>query len=341
MSAGSGQLRVGVTYNLKSGGAACPPDKEAEYDDLSTVSAIKGALEAGGCSVELIEASDGLPVRLADCRPDIVFNIAEGVTGRGREAHIPAILNFLNIPFTGSDETAMCIAMDKALTKRLVSAYNIRTPNYTIIANGGLSSSGTLSWPVIIKPNLEGSGKGISDVSVVSDEAGLRRVSAEKIAAYNQEMIAEEYISGREFTVGILGNEREARVFPPMEIIFNYREKSIYSYEVKRNFKQYVRYECPPDICDSIREEIEDTAKRVFGILKCRDYARVDFRLSPEGLLYFIEINPIPGLAPGYSDFPMLAEFCGVSYNDLIQDMLNCALSRYGLQGLQSKGVMP
>ena len=344
------RLKVGITYNQKH---SASPDyewsDEAEFDDEDTIRAIQSALEAAGLAVELYEATEDLPIRLIQNRPDIVFNIAEGTRGRGREAQVPAILNYLNIPFTGSDETTLCIAMDKALTKRIASSYGIRTPAYEVVKSGtflqatppnpAFEWSG--SFPLIVKPNSEGSSKGISDISIVNDAAALRHVLTEKINAYKQDMLLEEYISGREFTVGILGNGEALRVFPPMEIIFIDKARSIYSYEVKRNFRRYVRYECPPDIDAALREEIEETAETVYRALECRDFARMDFRLSPdnsrvvgspEGRLYFIEINPLSGLAPGYSDFPMIAEFCGMDYKTLIWNILDSALARYGLR---------
>jgi D-alanine-D-alanine ligase len=153
------------------------------------------------------------------------------------------------------------------------------------------------------------------------------------MSAYRQDMLIEEYISGREFTAAILGNGEALRVFSPMEIIFKDKAHSIYSYEVKRNFRTFVRYECPPSSIDAgLRKEIEDAAETVYRALECRDLARVDFRLSPDGRLYFIEINPLPGLAPGYSDFPMIAGFCGMDYGALIRSILDNALTRYGLR---------
>ena len=189
----------------------------------------------------------------------------------------------------------------------------------------------SLSFPIIVKPNNEGSSKGISDHSIVNDAAALRRLLPEKINAYKQDMLLEKYICGREFTVGILGNSGNLHVFPPMEIVFIDKDKSIYSYEVKKNFKRYVRYECPPDIDNALKRKIEETAEIVYHSLECRDFARMDFRLSPEGRLYFIEVNPLPGLAPGYSDFPIIAGYCGMDYQALIQNIINNALSRYGL----------
>ena len=326
------QIRVGITYNLKKNIITEPPDAEAEYDDFDTILAIKKTLETGYCEVELFEATEALPVKLIEHKPDIVFNIAEGISGRGREAQVPAILNYLHIPFTGSDETTMCIAMDKALTKRLLASFHILTPKYKVINRDTRFSAGNLSLPVIVKPNAEGSSKGLSYLSVTSDAAELRMVIEKNIEMYKQDMLVEEYIPGREFTVGILGNADKTHVFPPMEIIFRDIENSVYSYDVKKNFKQCVKYECPPNISPGIRADIENTAGKIYRILKCRDCARIDFRLSPEGRLYFIEINPLPGLAPGYSDFPILAGFCGVDYVSLICGILDCALARYSLK---------
>jgi len=325
------RLKVGITFNLKKNIASDVPDAEAEFDDEDTIRSIQGALEKVGHAVELFEATADLPVRLLQDKPDIVFNIAEGSLGRGREAQVPALLNFLHIPFTGSDETTMCIAMDKALAKRLVASYGIVSPGYQLVKSGAPLPDAKLHYPIIVKPNAEGSSKGVSAPLLVEDAAALRTTLTEKINAYRQDMLLEEFIPGREFTVGILGNGDNLRVFSPMEIIFIDKANSIYSYDVKRNFKRYVRYECPPDISNALIREIEQTAETVYRALECRDFARLDFRLSTEGQLYFIEINPLPGLAPGYSDFPMIAEFCGMDYMVLIRNILDNALIRYGL----------
>jgi len=334
----SGRLKIGITYNLKKNISSEIPDAEAELDDIDTIRAIEKALGTADFDVTLYEATEDLWLLLKQNRPDMVFNIAEGMTGRGREAHVPAILNFLGIPFTGSDETTLCIAMDKALTKRIVASHGVKTPKYQVVKNSDSASAAGfipdpgLSWPVIIKPNSEGSSKGISDLSIVKDSAALRRVLAEKLGAYREDMLLEEYINGREFTVGILGNAPNLRVFSPMEILFNENSNGIYSREVKKDFRKYVSYKCPPDISAGLRKEMESTAETIFNSLECRDFARIDFRLSPEKQLYFIEINPLPGLAPGYSDFPMLAEFNGMDYTALIRNIADSALARHGLR---------
>ncbi len=388
-------LRVGLTYNLKkdvtshiAGKEA--PDLEAEYDSIETVLAIKNALEGDNCQVELLEASEELPLKLMKHDIDIVFNIAEGTQGRGRESEIPAIMNFYKIPYTGSDETTLCLALDKALTKRVLATYHIRTPKYQVISKDQTKINGNFTYPAIVKPNAEGSSKGISDVAIVSNPSQLKSLVSKNINLYHQDMLVEEYIGGREFTVGVLGNGSEIQVFPPMEIVYldSQNPFNIYSYNVKQNYKKLIRYECPAVISKEIESEMIHTAKRIYEILQCKDFARIDFRLSqggnpqdrnpqgknsqdenqqdgnpqgknsqdgnqqnsqdgnqqdgnPQGKnsqdgnpqdekIYFIEINPLPGLAPGYSDFPMIAEFNGMDYVTLVRSILNSALKRYG-----------
>lgn len=326
-------LRVGLTYNLKKGAVSEAADSEAEFDNFETVAAIQKALEDSGCRVELLEADAGLPARLAATPLDIVFNIAEGIGGRGREAQVPALLNLLRVPFTGSDETTLCIALDKALTKRLLATYRIRTPRYRVISKEKPDFGGRFSFPAIVKPNAEGSSKGISDVAVVGDRAGLKELVMRNIRLYRQDMLVEEYISGREFTVAVVGNGEDVRVYPPMEIVDpNPRNGyNVYSYQVKKDSLALLRYECPAHIGETTRAEIAATTRKIYEALGCRDFSRIDYRLTPDGRLYFLEINPLPGLAPGYSDFPMIAEKCGTDYTSLVRSVLASALRRYGL----------
>ncbi len=332
--------RVGLTYNLKKNVISAAPDSEAEYDNIDTVLAIKDALESAGYKPQLMEANEGLPSLLAQHTVDIVFNIAEGIQGRGREAEVPAILNFYRIPFTGSDETTLCIALDKALTKRLLASYRIRTPKYFVVSKDHRRLSGNIKFPAIVKPNAEGSSKGISDVAIVSERNELRSLLDHNFKLYGQDLLVEEYIHGREFTVGILGNGSDIRVFPPMEIIYLNKENkfNIYSFNVKKDYKRLIKYECPAKIDKRIEKEMTDMARKIYDILQCRDFSRIDFRLSEDGKPYFIEINPLPGLAPGYSDYPMIAEFSGMDYKTLVRAVLESALKRYGLKNILNRG---
>ncbi len=328
---------VGIVYNLKGNtrGATAAVDEEAEYDSIGTVEAISSALERGGYRTVLLEAGRDLPDALAAGGIDIAFNIAEGHGGRGREAQIPAILNLYDVPFTGSDETTLCIALDKALTKRLVSQEGVLCPASAVIGGEDLSAAAGLRYPVIVKPNAEGSSKGISEVSIVESPAELAELVQRNIALYRQNMLAEEYIEGREFTVGLLGNGRSLHVFPPMEILYKQPTQGayhVYSYGVKQDYGRYVEYRCPPELAPDQLARMESAARTVFEALSCRDFARADFRMDRDGNIYFIEINPLPGLAPGYSDFPILAEFSGVGYDSLVQGVLEAALSRLGME---------
>ena len=333
MESEASSYRVGLAFNLKKGIQSGVEDMEAEYDSIDTVMATKNALESIGCQVELLEAAHSFLDKLREAHVDIVFNIAEGLSGRGREAHIPAILNFLGIPFTGSDETTLCIALDKALTKRLLTSFRILTPKHQLMSHEGERIRHDLKFPLIVKPNAEGSSKGISNMAVVDDMEQLKHLLERNFQMYGQPMLIEEFIPGREFTVGVIGNGSEARVFTPMEIVYKEDQdgRNIYSFEVKKDYKRYVEYVCPPNLSPELQEKLMDIASKVYRVLQCRDFARMDFRMSNDNKFYFIEINPLPGLAPGYSDYPMIAEFCGVDYNTVIKMILNSALKRYGM----------
>lgn len=333
-------LTVGIIYNVKKADSSSPaPDAQAEFDCPETVQAIRAAIASGGYRTELLEADGTLPSALLEKHIDIAFNIAEGLRGRGREAEVPAVLNLLGIPFTGSDETALGVALDKALCKKLLAWEGIPTPGFAVVSDeAGLDSVGALRFPVIVKPNAEGSSKGIRDVCVAADAAELRALLADGLRTYGEEMLAEEYVHGREFTVGILGNGKTARVFPPMEIAFRRNTQdgyAVYSFGVKQDYKKYVDYKCPAPLTAEQDGQMRDYALRAFRALGCHDFTRVDFRMDAEGRLYFIEINPLPGLAPGYSDYPMLAEFSGVSYDELVLSVLRAALRRLGLEAAE------
>ncbi len=331
-----GQVKVGVTYNLKhadrpSGKA---PDDQAEFDSMDTVLAIEAALKRRGLHTVLLEADDALPQKLSYERPDIVFNIAEGSIGRAREAQVPALLNLLQIPYTGSDETALCLALDKALAKRLLATYRVPTPRWRVFSPGEPIRTSGLRYPVIVKPNAEGSSKGIPDLCVAEDAAQLKTLVQKNFDLYGGDVLAEQFVHGREFTVGLLGNGSSAAVFPPMEIIYHdspIKGFNVYNYTVKQAYTKYVSYRCPAEITLGLEKELVSLSKKIFLALNCRDFARVDFRTDEAGKVYFIEINPLPGLAPHYSDYPMLAEFCGVQHEDLVYSVLRAGAARAGL----------
>ena len=331
-----GPMQVGVVFNLKHAeqSRSAAPDDQAEYDNMETVLAIERALRRQGCQTVLLEADEELPEKLRRHRPDFVFNIAEGRGGRAREAQVPALLTLFDIPYTGSDETTLCIALDKALTKRLLATYRILTPRYRVFEPGARIRTAGLRFPVIVKPNAEGSSKGIADVCIAESAGELKRLVEQNRSLYGGSVLAEEYIHGREFTVGLLGNGETVSVFPPMEILYHDSPipgYHVYNYTVKQEYTKYVSYRCPAELSPDLGREITRLSKKVFLALGCRDFARVDFRLDEAGHLYFIEINPLPGLAPHYSDYPMLAEFCGMEYDDLVGNVLRAGAARSGV----------
>lgn len=327
---------VGILYNCKRDTDGKTPDAEAEYDSIDTVYSIRDALASAGIRAVLLECDESLPQKLTKTHIDIAFNIAEGRNGRGREAQAPALLNLFGIPYTGSDETTLCIALDKALCKRLLSTYRIRTPHYRIVSTEKDIGLGRLSVPVIVKPNAEGSSKGIHDTACIAYTGEeLKTLVRRELQLYGGPILVEEFIPGREFTVGLLGNGDDLRVFPPMEVVFPDHpdgEYQIYSYSVKQNCLSMVKFECPAKLDPETEREMVNTARRVYEALGCRDFARVDFRLTKDGKIYFIEINPLPGLAPGYSDYPIIAELSGVPYRELVLSVLRAGMSRYGLK---------
>lgn len=324
------RLRVGFTFNVKRVDTKGGNDQEAEYDAPETIDAIRGALESHGHDVVMLEANAELPPTLAEAGVDLVFNIAEGMAGRNREAAVPALCELMGLPYTGSDAATLSIALDKALSKKVLRQHGIKTAEFQVMETGRERLSPRLRFPLIVKPNQEGSSKGVSaSASVVDDEAKLRAVVREIIDRYRQPALIEEYISGREFTVGLLG-ERRPRVLPPMEIIFKdaSNKRPVYDFQIKQDWERYVAYECPAKLSSGELKAIEKTARETFMALDCRDVARVDLRMTPKGEVFVIEINPLPGLTPGYSDLCLIAAAAGIDYRELIGEILAGGLKR-------------
>jgi D-alanine-D-alanine ligase len=322
-------LRIGFTFNVKRVDSK-GNDVEAEYDAPETIDSIREALESYGHQVLLFEATAELPRQLMETPVDLVFNIAEGVEGRNREAAVPALCELLGIPYTGSDAATLSIALDKALSKRVLLQHGILTAEFQVMETGRERLSPKLKFPLIIKPNQEGSSKGVSaHASVVDDEAALRAVVRELIDRYEQPALIEAYISGREFTVGLLG-DRRPRALPPMEILFKDKSnpRPVYDYQIKQEWEKHVAYQCPAELTPAELKAMERTARETFEALDCRDVARVDLRMTPKGEMYVIEVNPLPGLTPGYSDLCLITTAAGIDYRTLIGEILAGGLKR-------------
>jgi D-alanine-D-alanine ligase len=325
----SPQVRVGFTYNVKRVDSKAGDDAEAEYDPPETISAIADAIAHYGHAVVHLEATPDLPRLIAESDVDLVFNIAEGLIGRNREAQVPALCELLGIPYTGSDSATLAIALDKALTKKVLKQHGILTPEFQLFDTGRERLIPTLKFPVIVKPNAEGSSKGIAGSSVFDDETGMRQWVKTLIDRYRQPALVEEYIPGREFTIGLLG-DRRPYVMPPMEICFLDRadERPVYSFQVKQEWEKHVEYKCPAPLAPAELKAMERTARETFAALDCRDVARIDVRMSNQGQIYVLEVNPLPGLTPDYSDLVLIAKAAGMDYRALIGEILAGGLKR-------------
>jgi D-alanine-D-alanine ligase len=326
------RLKVGFAYNVKrvTPDPSGEQDDEAEYDSPKTLQAIREAIASYGHEVVDLEATSDLPLVLASTPVDVVFNIAEGFKGRNRESQVPALLELLDIPYTGSDPAALSVSLDKALAKRMVRTHGILTPQYLVMHTAKERLPKELGFPLMVKPVAEGTSKGVTKKSIVRDEVELREVAREIIAKYRQPALVEEYISGREFTVGLLG-ERRPRVLPPMEVVFldTSDPTPIYSFEMKQEWNDKIRYEVPAKLSERELDRLEKAAREVFTALGCRDVARSDFRMAPDGRIYFIESNPLPGLSPGWSDLVLIAQAAGIDYRALIGEILSFAIRRH------------
>ncbi len=324
-------LRVGLTYNLKriKPDADGVTDDEAEYDGPATINALKDAIASYGYEVVDLEATPELPRLLQDSGVDVVFNVAEGLRGRGRESLVPALLELYDIPYSGSDPTTLSVALDKALAKRLVRQHGIPTADFIVMQTGKERLPKDFGFPAIVKPLAEGSSKGVLGSSVVEDEAALRERVKEVIGKYRQGALCEAYLPGREFTVGLLGESRP-RVFHPLEIVFNEGagRLPVYQFAHKLDWGEHVKFDPRPVIEPPLLREIERVARGAFEALGCRDVARIDVRLDTKGQPHFIECNPLPGLTPGFSDMCTITETAGMDYRTLVGEILAPALRR-------------
>jgi D-alanine-D-alanine ligase len=327
-----GPLRVGFTYNVKRVKPALDGsfDEEAEYDPPATVQAVREAIAAAGHEVIDLEATADLPSLIEATKPDLVFNMAEGIKGRNRESQVPALLELLDIPYSGSDPAALNIALDKALAKKIVRQHGILTPNFFTMQTGKERLPRDLRFPLIVKPIAEGSSKGVHATSVVENEAELREAAQKMIAKYDQPALVEDYIGGREFTVGMLG-ERRPKVLPPMEVVFldAAETRPVYSFEYKQDWSSKICYDVPAKLEPAQLRALERAARECFIALGCRDVARVDFRMAERGKIFFLECNPLPGLTPGWSDLVLISKAAGIEYDALIAEILSGAIRRY------------
>jgi D-alanine-D-alanine ligase len=341
-------MRVALTFNMKRGETDEPQeppgknysDAQAEWDTPETINAVQNALSE--ChEVILIDAGGDAYGELQKVRPDIVFNIAEGSYGPCREGYIPSILEHLKIPYTASDPLTLNICLDKARTKEILSYHGLPTSRFRVVDDGNFSFN-SLHYPLMVKPLYEGSSIGIRNNSLVKTHQEMRDQVLWLLNNYNEPALVEEFLPGREFTVAIIGNGSEARALPIVEILFDSLPAGvnpIYSYEAKwiwdQNSNPLRIFQCPAKLSAELQGEIESTCLRAYNILRCRDWCRIDVRLDESGKAHIIELNPLPGILPRPEDnscFPKAARAAGMSYNQLINEVLDAACKRNGLK---------
>lgn len=330
-------MKIAFTYNVKhhtpSGNLS--EQSDLEFDSPYVINSIKSALQELGHEIIEIEADENAFERLKSARGniDLVFNIAEGLWGDARESQIPLFCEILRLPYTHSSPTTHAVALDKEYSKLLLKGAGITVPESYTIKN--------LEFPCIIKPNKEGSSKGVMDKNVVDNKEEFERVLAEITKLYDGEVLIEEYIDGREFTVAVLGDDK-LQVLPIIEQKFDFLPAGMHkiaSFELKWEYEDALAnladaYDCPAKLTDQETKLVEKTSEKIFRTLNCKDAVRIDYRMAKNGKLYFIEINTLPGINPdpdSISYFPLAARTAGLSFTQLIGKILDSAAKRYNL----------
>jgi D-alanine-D-alanine ligase len=325
-------MRIGLVYDLRDDYRQLGFSEEeiAEFDSLATVEALDGALQALGFEAVRVGRGQKLAQALAGgARFDLVFSIAEGVKGRSREAQVPALCELYDQAYLFSDPLTMAVSLDKGVAKRIVAAAGVPTPDFLVARGEQGELDGWASFPAFVKPLAEGTGKGCESASKVTSRLELKAAVARVRNRYRQPALIEQFLPGREFTVGIVGNGAEARVIGVCEIVLRPEaEEGVYSLQNKEFCEALVIYARADD------EEARAAgalALAAYNALECRDAARIDFRSDAGGKPYFLEANPLAGLHPDHSDLPILAKQNGIDFLSLLAMILDAGLARYGL----------
>lgn len=326
-------MLFGITYDLRQDYLALGYTEEetAELDKMETIEAIEKVIGSLGHESERIGSIKELVDRLArGMRWDVVFNISEGIRGIGRESQVPALLDAYNIPYVFSDPLVLGLSLHKGMAKRVVRDLGVPTPNFAVVNEINEIYELGMEFPLFVKPVAEGTSKGIDRMSKVHNGDELERVCTKLLNKFRQPVLVEEYLTGREFTVGMIGTGRAAKAIGAMEIIIRDSDGvEGYSYENKINYLETVMYR-PAE--DRILEECYETALRVWRGLGCKDGGRVDLKMDSKGILNFIEVNPLAGLNPVYSDLPILSGMFGISYEKLIGSIIESSLKNISLE---------
>lgn len=323
-------MLIGITYDLKTDYLSMGFSEEevAEFDTEETIDGIDKAIQSLGYSTQRIGHVKNLINLIQEGkRWDMVFNICEGVKGTGREAQVPAVLEIYNIPYTFSDVCVMSLTLNKAFTKHLVMNAGFKTAPFQLISTIEELNTVNLPYPLFVKPALEGTGKGIDQTSLVKDEKELYNSCLDRINKGYAPLLIETYLSGREFTVGVVGTAGNSRVVGAIEVNYNNKQSdNIYSYQTKAHYEDLVKYTVPEE---SILKSCEEMALGIWNLLGCCDAGRIDVRLDKDNVLNFIEINPLAGLNLIHSDLPIICYLNNITYENLIKEILDSAIKRY------------
>jgi len=322
-------LTIGLTYDLRSDylKEGYSEEETAEFDSDITIESVESTLQKLGYKTERIGNVKALLKKLGEGkRWDLVFNIAEGLYGIGREAQVPAVLDAFKIPYVFSDPLVLSLTLHKGLTKRVIRDCNIPTADFVIVEKPEDIEGINLEYPLFAKPVAEGTGKGIDSKSKVYNYDQLKEVCIDLLNRFSQPVLVETYLPGREFTVGVVGTGSEARIVGVMEIVITEKAKeSTYSYHTKENWRGVVEY---PMATGEVERMCSDVALNAWRSIGCRDGGRVDLKMDAKGIPNFIEVNPLAGINPEHSDLPMLAGKKGISFDQLIDSIVKSALKR-------------
>jgi D-alanine-D-alanine ligase len=324
-------MRIGMTYDLRDDylAAGFTETETAEFDRASTIEAIENAIRNMGHEPIRIGNLHSLMQELITGETwDMVFNIAEGLYGYGRESQVPALLDAYRIPYVFSDPLVLALTLHKGMTKHVIRDVGLPTPDFAVIHSTDDIDGVQLSYPLFAKPVAEGTGKGVTPASKIPDASVLRETCARLLTDFHQPVLVETFLPGREFTVGIIGNGSQARSIGVIEVILGDRsEPDVYSYHNKEYCEELVEYRAVDDPEAMKAVEVAVASYRALG---CRDGGRVDLRSDANGIPNFIEVNPLAGLHPEHSDLCIIATQHNISYQKLLSDIVQAALQRTG-----------
>jgi D-alanine-D-alanine ligase len=324
-----GALRVGLTFDRRSDYLAegYGEEETAEFDRDDTITSLEQAVRDNGHEPVCIGHVRHLVAALARGeRWDVVFNIAEGMRGYGREAQVPALLDAYGIPYTFADPLTACLTLHKGMAKRVLRDAGVPVTPFAVVESADEADSVDLPFPLFVKPVAEGTAKGIHPASRVSDRASLRARCAWMIETFGQPAIVEPFLAGREFTTGVVGTGADAEVLATLEVVLLDRaEAHAYTYLNKEQSEE----RCDLPLAEGEwADRCADLALAAWRALGCRDAGRIDMRADADGHLYVLEANPLPGMHPEHSDLPILSARVGVSYTELVGLILASAAAR-------------